>query len=47
MPRSYYITIHKGANYLRMVFWTLKFAKKYWTSMKILSPKILDFYENT
>ena len=36
-----------GANYLKSVFWTLDFAKKYWISMKILSPKILDFYENT
>ena len=36
-----------GANYLQSVFWTLNFAKKYWISMKILSPKILDFYENT
>ena len=36
-----------GANYLQLVFWTLNFAKKYWISMKILSRKILDFYENT
>ena len=36
-----------GANYLLSVFWTLNFVKKYWISMKILSPKILDFYENT
>ena len=35
----------EGANYLQSVFWTLNFAKIYWISMKILSPKILDFYE--
>ena len=28
-----------GANYLQSVFWTYNFAKKYWISMKILSPK--------
>ena len=41
------LTSDIGANYLQSVFWTLNFAKKYWISMKILSPKILDFYENT
>ena len=29
------------------LYFGLYFAKKYWISMKILSPKILDFHENT
>ena len=39
------IMMHNWANYLQSVFRTKNFAKKYWISMKILSPKILDFYE--
>ena len=40
------ISLYNWANYLQSVFWTQNFEKKFWISIKILSPTILDFYGN-